>query len=318
MQRFLVMSVSALALGASGAMADEKGEILQNGTYGAAYIEQDTETATAFIAQEVGSESDTAAIVQSEAGTDGISATIIQNSFASGYGNVAGIVQTNLDSGSTSGEINQDGSSNTAGIRQRDSGNGALIDQDGDENRAVVKQGDVPPGFEELESDSGNTTTELDFSGTLNFEGTSGGIFAGGQNGPAQNSYGEIVQAGLGNHGAILQLGDTQVATISQDGDGNDARVQQAYELNTAIVEQTGIENSADVLQVGSNNLADVIQDGSYNEALVAQYDDVGDEATVSQTGSDHLGIVHQTADGVVSVALITQSGSSNTGFVNQ
>ena len=318
MRKFLVLSVSAVALGASGAMASEEAEILQNGTYGAAYIEQDTETATAFITQDVGSDFDTAAIVQTEAGTDGLSATISQNTFDTGYGNVAGIVQTNLDSGATSGSINQDGSTNTAGIRQRDSENSAVIDQDGEENKAVVKQGDVPPGFAELEADNGNATTDVDFSSVLNFEGTSGGIFSDGQNGPSQYSVGEVTQFGYGNRGAILQLGDTQFATISQDGDGNNARVQQTYALNTALVEQYGTYNSADVLQDGTENIADVIQDGHLNVALVTQHDDSGDEASIDQLGSENLGTVIQSYDSVSSVALITQHGDNNVGLVNQ
>ena len=245
MRKLMVLGVSALALSASGAMASEQGEILQEGIFGAAYIEQDTETASAFIAQGVDSDTDTAAIVQTEASTDGLSATITQNTFGAGFGNVAGVVQTNMESGATSGSINQDGSSNTAGIRQRDTENGAVIDQDGDENKAIVKQGDTPPGFAELEAENGNTTTDLDFSSVLNFPGSSGGLFADGQNGPAQYSYGEVTQYGLSNRAAILQLGDSQFATVSQDGDANSARVQQSYELNTALVEQYGTENSA-------------------------------------------------------------------------
>ena len=318
MRKILTASVSLIALSATGAVADELGEILQEGTLGAAYIEQDTEYASAFIVQGVGSDSDTAAIVQTEMGTDGLSATVTQNTFATGYGNVAGIVQTNMESGATSGSINQDGSSNTAGIRQRDSENGALIDQDGDENKAVVKQGDVPPGFAELEADAGNSTTGLDFSSVLNFDGSSGGILADGDHGPAQHSYGEILQYGTGNHGTILQLGETQFAAIDQTGDSNKARVQQTYELNTALVLQLGSENMTDVLQLGSDNLADVIQDGSLNVALVEQHDSSGDEATVWQTGTENLGMVHQSHDEVRSVARIEQYGSHNVGFINQ
>ena len=105
MRKLMVLGVSALALSASGAMASEQGEILQEGIFGAAYIEQDTETASAFIAQGVDSDTDTAAIVQTEASTDGLSATITQNTFGAGFGNVAGVVQTNMESGATSGSI---------------------------------------------------------------------------------------------------------------------------------------------------------------------------------------------------------------------
>lgn len=318
MRKILTASVSLIALSASGAMADEVGEILQNGVYGAAYIEQDTETASAFITQGVGSDSDTAAIVQTEYGTDGLGATITQNTFAAGYGNVAGIVQTNMDSGATSASVNQDGSNNTAGVRQRDSENGALVDQDGDENKAVVKQGDVPPGFAELEADAGNSTTDVDFSTVLNFEGSSGGILADGDHGPAQYSYGEILQYGTGNRGTILQLGEAQFAAIDQTGDSNSARVQQGSELNTALVLQLGTENTTDVLQLGSDNIADVMQDGALNVALVEQYDTSGDEATVWQTGTENLGMVHQSHDEVRSIALIEQNGTGNVGFINQ
>lgn len=318
MRKLLVLSVSALALSTSGAIASEEAEILQEGTFGAAYIEQDTETATAFIAQGLDSDTDTAAIVQTEASTDGLSATITQNTFGPGYGNVAGVVQTNMESGATSGSINQDGSLNTAGIRQRDTENDAVIDQYGDENKAIVKQGDTPPGFAELESDNGNTTSSVDFSGVLNFPGSSGGIFADGQNGPAQYSFGDVSQYGYSNQAAILQLGDSQFATVSQDGDSNSALVQQTYELNTAVVEQYGTENSADVLQDGASNSADVIQDGYLNVALVEQHDDAGDEAGIDQLGSENHAKVHQSYDEVSSVALITQHGDYNVGFINQ
>ena len=318
MRKMLVLSVSALALSATGAMADEVGDIQQEGAYGAAYIAQETETASAFIYQGVGSDSDTGAIVQTESGTDGLSATITQNFFAgAGYGNVGGIVQVNVD-GATSGSINQDGSYNTAGIRQRDSENTATIDQNGDENKAIVKQGDVPPGFAELESDNGNTTTDVDFSSVLNFEGTSGGIFDDGQNGPALYSIADIAQDGWGNRGAILQLGDAQVAEISQTGNGHNARVQQASSSNSAVVEQYDTENSADVLQLGSYNTAAVSQDGYLNVALITQLDDSGDHADVSQVGEGNQGVVHQSYDEVHSTALITQSGSYNHGFISQ
>ncbi len=318
MRKLLILSVSAVALGATGAMADEQGEILQNGSLGAAYIEQNAETASAFITQDVGSTSDTAAIVQDEYGTDGLSATITQNTFGTGFDNVAGVVQTNVDSGATSGSINQDGSSNTAGIRQRDVENSALIDQDGDENKAIVKQGDTPPGFAELEADNGNITSDVDFSSVLNFDGSSGGVFADGQNGPAQYSYGEVSQYGYSNRAAVLQVGESQYAYVSQDGDSNYARVQQAYELNSALVEQYGIENSADVLQDGSYNTADVLQDGYLNVATVTQHDTAGDEASIDQLGDENTGIVLQSNDEVVSVAIITQHGYGNIGFVNQ
>ncbi len=36
------------------------------------------------------------------------------------------------------------------------------------------------------------------------------------------------------------------------------------------------------------------------------------------QTGYENLGIVHQSADQVVSIALIEQNGSNNVGYINQ
>ena len=323
MRKLFVLSVSALALSATGAIASELGDIQQDGTYGAAYIHQEAEdgTISATIQQGVDSDSDTAAIVQTYSGSDSLSATITQNSgfvgTAGGSGNVAGIVQATTE-GSTSASINQDGSYNTAGIRQRDTENTAVIDQDGGEQQAVVKQGDTPPGFAELEAENGNETTDIDFSSVLNFEGSSGGVFADGENGASQYSIGEVSQFGWGNRGAILQLGESQVATVSQTGDGNNARVQQAYEYNSADIVQNGIENSADVLQDGSNNIAAVDQDGYLNVALVAQHDTAGDSAIVDQVGDANHGTVHQSLDEVASSALITQNGTDNVGFISQ
>jgi hypothetical protein len=61
-----------------------------------------------------------------------------------------------------------------------------------------------------------------------------------------------------------------------------------------------------------------VIQDGYLNVALIKQHDDAGDSATIDQLGNENHAKIHQSYDEVSSVALITQHGDNNIGFVNQ
>lgn len=318
MRKLFLAGVSVLALGVSGAQAqqffEEQGLIIQDGTNGGAYIDQATNNvgeANAEIEQGQGSLGDNAAIFQQDGG--GINATIEQNVTGAGGGNLAGIVQSEGDD-LTTAAATQEGNDNTAGIRQRGTNLQGEINQTGDLNKAVVKQGDVPPGFGVLDNatapgvnfasiDNGAVTPPTG----LNFPGSSSPIVFGGQVGAATNSIGTVNQTGDDNRAAVLQAGDGNTGTVDQIGNINDAFVFQSDDGNTA-----------NVIQTGELNFALAIQEGTDNEALITQDDVVGDAALVLQPGVDNRAEINQSADGITSGGAVIQAGIGNNALINQ
>jgi hypothetical protein len=310
MRNILIAGVSALALSATGAMA-QTATIDQDGDNGEAFIDQvDAGSgATASITQGTPnsagfSDTDTAAIEQSDDGT--LDAEILQNAdqFLLGRGgdNVAGVVQDN-GTGSATAFIEQAGSENRAGIVQAAQDNDASIEQ-GDfafDNDALIKQDD---------GDFTGLAGTPDFEAELNPGGAS-------PSGAARNSFALITQSNSSefSEAVILQSGDSndaeiaqqdteQTASIDQSGDDQTALVLQELEFNTATVLQESEGNETFVDQFGSENLANVAQTGDFNDAVVIQSGDL-EQAFVTQAGTD-------------GIAQVDQSGSNNSTNVDQ
>ena len=282
MRNILIAGVSALALSATGAMA-QTATIDQDALGGSATTEQtgagsgaNASITQGTVTDPTASENDVASIQQAGPGT--LDATILQNTdgVLSGRGgdNVAGIVQGN-GGGSATAFIEQAGTANLGGIVQANEGNSATILQgpDGFTNRALIKQDDA---------DFAGLTGPVIFDATLNPDALNPA-------GAASDSIATIRQGGdfgtsAFGEAAILQSGSAQTATIDQgtfiESEGLIATVTQEGDTNIATVTQDDLDNEATVSQNGSTNDATVTQGGfAFSELL---------EATVTQDGNNN------------------------------
>lgn len=310
MRNILIAGVSALALSATGAMA-QTATIDQDGDNGSAFIDQvDADSgADADITQGVlnssgFSDTDTAAIEQ--VGNGSLDATILQNTdqnlLGSGGDNIAGISQGG-GSGSASASIEQAGSENLGGIVQPAEGNTATIEQ-GEfafANTALVKQGGG--NFSDL-------TGPVDFEAELNPDALSPGGTASDSDAFVSQTFTEFSRA------TVLQSGENQDATVLQQDIEQTASVDQSGKDNVAFVDQGLFFNRATVIQESEGN--DTFVDQFFSEEGVAEVTQTGDfnDADVIQTGFQESAFVNQTGSG--GIAEVDQSGTGNTTNVNQ
>ena len=257
-------------------------------------------------------------------------------------GNAASVDQdlSQWGSGST---VDQQGSSNTATVLQRDDGssvgssasNSSLVTQSGESNSATVSQ----RSLNAADDDSAQNFSSVD-------QGGGGGVAEVTQVGQAANSY--VNQLGSDQTAFVEQRGPGyDFSSVDQDGSGQSATVFQRgldeAATMSSTVSQTGELQAATVTQIGYDGTSSVTQSGLTNTATVNQnsnaggplFSDVlqeneGNIADVIQSGADASSIVSQTGTfGVASVSqnsaggnlldsVISQNGDTDSATVTQ
>jgi len=226
-----LMTILAIAIATSFAMAQKTTWITQAGYGNSATITQDASIS-----------GDANAIYASQAGSWNILTTdqLGKNNYMelsqAGDNNSAKMVQTTLLSATdqNSAVINQDGLSNKADLTQK--GSPTLLD-----------------GFQDL-SNNKSVATQTGTYGSfiLNQGGPTTGLLTGIM--PINNSF--LTQSGYGNTADLNQLGKTNYSEINQTAAGN-WNTADLTQTNPAIINTTDISKS---WQYGSNGTVKVLQ----------------------------------------------------------
>jgi hypothetical protein len=255
-----------------------------------------------------------ALVSQTSAGGDANQVNILQESPDAGGPAVGGYDAAAGFSASKVADITQDGSGNSAKLRQSDQSYQNLGVNSGQNQLIKVDQSGIGNSFEGVQTDANSSIVATQNPGSVNNAIRAEQLGANGnaagssathtQSGSDNISFSRqfanggatltVDQAGVGNFSAIEQgsdraaAGETEmyvkssVADIDQVGDGN-----------TSLISQRGFTNVAGYNSAG-NAYARVLQEGDNNSALVQQiggspgdqFDARGQSATVKQYGT--------------------------------
>ncbi|KIN63398.1 Curlin associated repeat-containing protein [Sulfitobacter noctilucicola] len=164
-----------------------------------------------------------------------------------------------------------------------------------------------------------STISQIGATQTATVDQTGGSEGVSSINQIGANHTASVTQADDPNNGTPAFNTASNTSSISQEGDGAIATVNQTGDPSGAP------GNISEVTQFNDgppSAIADVLQDGTNNFSSVEQGRDVdpvdrrGQNALISQTGSDHISTVLQR--GNLNDATVTQSGLGNTSDVTQ
>ncbi|MDZ7771216.1 MAG: hypothetical protein U5K31_00470 [Balneolaceae bacterium] len=215
------------------------GDIVQTetGTYSMAYIEQSADNGSATIFQ---------GDFQGGNFGDFGEAHIYQ---LSGSGNEASIKQRSHGVWNDH-EITQRGVANSASIDAYNGGQRGDIYQQGTNNSATLKQ-----------AHSGINRADIDQGGSGNGYNVVGNTATVQQN-RGDNNYARVRQAGDGNTiaGSAIDRDGLGWYGIQQQGHDNDAYAIQTGSFNTGAISQFGMHDDANLVQSGLGNTGSIIQ----------------------------------------------------------
>ena len=235
---------------------------------------------------------------------------------------------TSQNGNNNSATQDQTGNSNTAEVTQgmfqgaTDSeGATAIQTQDGSENSAIIKQRDWSnPGnlAEQEQIGEGNQAASIMYNGANeSYQLQEGdGNWSKFQTSNGSGNYGETRQLGDNNEAFVKLLhSSSSTAEVMQDGEGNQAEVEAQGENNTASMSQYGYDNEASYSVFGYGNEFTGEQDGQMNQMFINQatwYDaeNYGNQITATQTGNENL--LDAKLKGDDNTLNFTQSGSFN------
>jgi hypothetical protein len=232
-----------------------------------------------------------AKVKQTSAGGDANQVNILQESPDASGPAVAGYNAAAGYDASKAADITQDGSGNSAKLRQADESYNNLGVNSGQNQLIKLDQAGTGNGFEGVQTDANSTIVANQYAGSSNNRIRAEQL---GANGNAAGSSATINQGGSDNISFTRQYANGGASlTVDQHGTDNFSAIEQGSDRAAGGQVEFYVKSSvADIDQIGDGNTSLVSQRGYTN---VAGYDSAGNAyARVLQTGDNNSALVQQ------------------------